>query len=341
MMLELSLDVADFAGLALHQDTFGQSARYVAQSVYTKVYVRNCGQAISFKDVQGGFGAIIDTWDDNNVQGSVIENTADTTLVHYETFNPATQTVGLLLNNVNELSAQALNMGDRPSEAIVKIIGGDGCHFDRIYCTGHTANQDGLKLVEVNSIHINGLVTDRQAAGLHILGGGVNGITVDYHFSLTGDNNPVVIDVGPSSSSPIIDLGVFANYTQGQPVTIGTLTGGTVKIHGHAKSNVYLGVSASSPLISSTASGATLDLQGYTNDKTYLINALTNHPGRLIFGHINGASVTSGTAAPTSGAWKVGDICWNKNPSASGAPGWMCTAAGTPGTWKAMSSLAA
>jgi len=50
---------------------------------------------------------------------------------------------------------------------------------------------------------------------------------------------------------------------------------------------------------------------------------------------------TFGTAAPASGTWARGSICWNTTPSASGTPGWVCTSAGTPGTWKAMAILAA
>lgn len=45
------------------------------------------------------------------------------------------------------------------------------------------------------------------------------------------------------------------------------------------------------------------------------------------------------TAAPTTGTWKRGDIVWNSQPSALGTPGWICTTAGSPGTWSAMASL--
>lgn len=48
-----------------------------------------------------------------------------------------------------------------------------------------------------------------------------------------------------------------------------------------------------------------------------------------------------GTAFPTAGVWSQGDICWNTTPSAGGTPGWVCTTAGNPGTWKAMANLAA
>lgn len=54
-----------------------------------------------------------------------------------------------------------------------------------------------------------------------------------------------------------------------------------------------------------------------------------------------GCNVTTGTAAPSAGAWLRGDRCWNTTPSAAGVPGWVCTTAGSPGTWKAMAVVAA
>jgi hypothetical protein len=49
----------------------------------------------------------------------------------------------------------------------------------------------------------------------------------------------------------------------------------------------------------------------------------------------------SGTAPPTTGTWVLGTVMWNETPAAAGPPGWVCTTAGTPGTWKAMANLAA
>lgn len=48
-----------------------------------------------------------------------------------------------------------------------------------------------------------------------------------------------------------------------------------------------------------------------------------------------------GAAPPASGTWTVGRRVWNTAAAAGGSPGWVCTTAGTPGTWKAMASLAA
>jgi len=55
----------------------------------------------------------------------------------------------------------------------------------------------------------------------------------------------------------------------------------------------------------------------------------------------NGKSVTTGTAAPTTGTWAVGDKVINTAPTAGGWTGWVCTTAGTPGTWKTYGAIAA
>lgn len=55
---------------------------------------------------------------------------------------------------------------------------------------------------------------------------------------------------------------------------------------------------------------------------------------------VYGMKESAGTAPPTTGTWNVMDKMWNSAP-ASGAPvGWVCTVAGTPGTWAAMANLA-
>lgn len=46
-----------------------------------------------------------------------------------------------------------------------------------------------------------------------------------------------------------------------------------------------------------------------------------------------------GTAAPTTGSWSQSDIIWNKNAAASGKAGWICTVAGSPGTWKTFAAI--
>ena len=45
------------------------------------------------------------------------------------------------------------------------------------------------------------------------------------------------------------------------------------------------------------------------------------------------AQTVRAAAAPTTGTWRVGDIVYNTAPASAGYIGWVCTAAGTPGTW--------
>ena len=54
--------------------------------------------------------------------------------------------------------------------------------------------------------------------------------------------------------------------------------------------------------------------------------------------NLNPNRITLGSAAPTVGDWKTGDIVINSAPTAGSADFWQCTAGGTPGTWLAENS---
>ncbi len=47
------------------------------------------------------------------------------------------------------------------------------------------------------------------------------------------------------------------------------------------------------------------------------------------------------SAAPSNGYHNVGEVVWNTATTAGGSPGWVCTTAGSPGTWKAKAAVAA
>lgn len=50
--------------------------------------------------------------------------------------------------------------------------------------------------------------------------------------------------------------------------------------------------------------------------------------------------VYSGNAAPTSGTYVIGDIVYDESPTAGGSIGFVCTAGGSPGTWKTFGTIA-
>ena len=49
--------------------------------------------------------------------------------------------------------------------------------------------------------------------------------------------------------------------------------------------------------------------------------------------------VITGAAAPTTKTWAVGDRCINATPAVGQPKGWVCTVAGTPGTWVSEGNL--
>ena len=52
--------------------------------------------------------------------------------------------------------------------------------------------------------------------------------------------------------------------------------------------------------------------------------------------NVSPATHTTGTQLAT---WQQGDVCYNYNATVGQPTGWMCTVAGTPGTWVAMANL--
>jgi parallel beta-helix repeat protein len=56
-------------------------------------------------------------------------------------------------------------------------------------------------------------------------------------------------------------------------------------------------------------------------------------------GSTHDQAVLKYTGAPTTLTWTRGDQVWNEEPAVGFPIGWMCTVAGTPGTWVAMANL--
>lgn len=84
----------------------------------------------------------------------------------------------------------------------------------------------------------------------------------------------------------------------------------------------------------------------------YIDGSFSNITNTFDIGSVTGGILSNGvlgnyrrnpygyTAAPTTGTWNVGDVVWSSAPTSGNPPGWVCTAYGTPGTWKAMANLA-
>jgi hypothetical protein len=70
-----------------------------------------------------------------------------------------------------------------------------------------------------------------------------------------------------------------------------------------------------------------------------IVNVVT-HPNDIVpWSDID--RLTKHTAAPTIGTWLSGDKIYHITPVAAGNIGWVCTTAGTPGTWKTFGAISA
>ena len=87
-------------------------------------------------------------------------------------------------------------------------------------------------------------------------------------------------------------------------------------------------------LLGNTATGMTTPLDNDATD--YDIDLQGN-----TLGTADGRRVMRSSAAPSSGTYAVGDIVYHTAPAAGGNIGWVCTTAGTPGTWKTFGDIAA
>ena len=88
------------------------------------------------------------------------------------------------------------------------------------------------------------------------------------------------------------------------------------------------------------SAGATLSFRNYQYIRTDSLNKINNY---YTNGYVGNSSPHQETvnAAPTFGTWKKGDVVYNSNAVASGYIGWVCTTAGTPGTWKTFGAITA
>ena len=90
---------------------------------------------------------------------------------------------------------------------------------------------------------------------------------------------------------------------------------------------------AGNPQMIATGNYSTVGKYIYAADGTRLfVNADQTMP-RQMTGYYG--------AAPTAGTWSQGDLVYHYAPVAGGNVGWVCTAAGTPGTWKTFGAIAA
>lgn len=145
------------------------------------------------------------------------------------------------------------------------------------------------------------------------------------------------------SLSPMPKLQFFAN--NGQPLAGGYLytAGAGTPATPKATYSDSVGTLNTNPVLLDSAGRCSLWLNGFyfmelwTGDKNVAGSTLLWTQDN-VSSHAAPSSAIGGqdwgTAAPTTGTWPLGWIRWNTAPVAGGNAFWICTVAGTPGTWK-------
>lgn len=241
-LLAEDLDLADlgvsgtkFAGTVLYADASADKTKRIRSTKIREVYASDCGQAIFWRGIEA-FGSFEFIWDRNCKHGTVFKDCADTTIKYFENFSPATQDVGLLFDECNMFSVGILSLGDRPQQALVKIIGGDFGSIQKIRVSGRPDKETlptspiGLQLLNVHSINIDDLLTFRCRIGLDVVG---SNCQIKMHQSMTGDVNPLVIEGTPQFPNPRVNIGVLYRFHHRESVKVlDSVKGGAVHLHG-------------------------------------------------------------------------------------------------------------
>lgn len=191
----------------------------------------------------------------------------------------------------------------------IEVVGTSGCG---IYIPSVGVQDDTFR-TEIRNNNIQ-CTAGSSSYGIDIGQGGGN-----YQWNIVVDNNTVN---GFATADIRLVAGGYTTISNNrcisssatQSMVLDTVTGGSVAVENNRC------VKAITPLTPSD----------YTSGKIVLLNNTENG----VF------QPSKQSAAPTTGTWRVTDIVWNSAPASGQPAGWVCTVAGTPGTWKAMANLA-
>lgn len=85
--------------------------------------------------------------------------------------------------------------------------------------------------------------------------------------------------------------------------------------------------------------GATSEIDGGSPADIFIVNSNGSDTAANSSMALMGHQIAYDTAAPTTGTWAVGDRVFNRTPSVGNPKSWVCTVAGTPGTWVSEGNL--
>lgn len=253
------------------------------------------------------------------------------------------------------------NCGD--NGIVIDDIDGTPCRS--ISVTGNSINgcdQDGIQLYTCGQISISGnTITNNGRHGIRSVTGhypraiAITGNTVykngqygiylfdPQSFTIQGN---IISRNGQAASNTYDGIYMTKVYLDLESILISGNIFEDANVDGSETQryavNIASGSYAASWTIVYANNADTGQVTGAINDPTagvYKIGNTSETSARIL--KISGKFHHGSDAAPTTGTWAAGDVVYNTAPTAGGYLGWVCTTAGTPGTWKTFGAISA
>ena len=190
-------------------------------------------------------------------------------------------------------------------------------------------NGNATRLVQVAPTVSSGLAAELYVGhfDLGTFGGGAQPITIGKGGYFQCDM--LNVSSGPTASVSIV---VFYNSSIGDGSYHNGIHINQMKYdqNGSANNYIYLVYDASS-----TAGPASVSVQNVIASDASSEDLILESGG-----YYARSGKLLRAAAPTSGTWRVSDQVWDISPVTGTPMGWICSVAGSPGTWRAMPNLA-
>jgi hypothetical protein len=157
--------------------------------------------------------------------------------------------------------------------------------------------------------------------------------------SITSATNAIIGISLKSNVTTEIKFGVYGAAVQGSQKTIKLYANQWVRVY-HVISNAsvtagsfYVMYSADGVVASISVTKLMIASSATQTSKMWQdFNAIMNGAYNPLIGAVNYSR--SDSVIPTTGTWAKGDVVYNSDPDSGEYIGWVCTVAGTPGTWK-------
>jgi hypothetical protein len=237
----------------------------------------------------------------------------------------------------------------------------DGNVIDTI--TGTSGTPDGVVCNNVNGLTVTGnSIRNSPRFGIYAAVAFGNVVISSNRVINTGGVavNGAAIYMAPATGSSIASIAIEGNMCTGhQDVTSGIIaieqpsgTAATV-LSLIVANNILIGVGATNNRGLRSTTGIIYTRGIIANNVTSTVNEWSSGSGgslvcRNNYGTDNVMTDTTfaralpcDTAPPSSGQHRRGDIVFHSEPAAAGNIGWVCTASGSPGTWKTFGDIGA